>query len=214
MLKAIITVMINGCKLMLVTRERLDDTIDYHYNTTVKYDTLLYTPSGWRHRSVESSAPMGIHPWTVDSPHNSLLMRKRPNVIMWTVATPFTSSCWRYKIIMTSSNGNIFRVTVFVRGIHRSSVNSPHKGQWRGALTYSLICAWTQQLSRQWRRRWFETPSRSLWRHYIFFKDAKRRVKCFVNSDEVTKFCTHEIKSKTKTKMNTMEETAHQQHDV
>ena len=30
----------------------------------------------------------------------------------------------------------------FVRGIHRSPVNSPQKGQWRGALMYSLICVW------------------------------------------------------------------------
>ena len=29
-----------------------------------------------------------------------------------------------------------------VRGIHQSPVNSPHKGQWRGALMSSLICAW------------------------------------------------------------------------
>ena len=29
-----------------------------------------------------------------------------------------------------------------VRGIHRSPVNSPHKGQWPGALMFSLICAW------------------------------------------------------------------------
>ena len=28
----------------------------------------------------------------------------------------------------------------FVRGIHRSPVNSPHKDQWRGALMFSLIC--------------------------------------------------------------------------
>ena len=28
------------------------------------------------------------------------------------------------------------------RGIHRSPVNSPHKGQWRGALMFSLICVW------------------------------------------------------------------------
>ena len=28
----------------------------------------------------------------------------------------------------------------FVRGIHRSPVNYPHKGQWRGALTFSLVC--------------------------------------------------------------------------
>ena len=30
----------------------------------------------------------------------------------------------------------------FVRGIRRPPVNSPHKGQWRGALMFSLICAW------------------------------------------------------------------------
>ena len=88
-------------------------------------------------------------------------------------------------VMMTSSNGNIFRVTgplcgeftsltivystvysdadqwkhkssaslAFVRGIHRSRwiphtkasevpVNSPHKGQWRGAFMFSLICVW------------------------------------------------------------------------
>ena len=45
--------------------------------------------------------------------------------------------------MMTSSNGNIFRITGFyVRGIHRWPVNSPHKGQWRGALMFSLICIW------------------------------------------------------------------------
>ena len=31
----------------------------------------------------------------------------------------------------------------FVLGIHMSPVNSPHKGQWRGALMFSLICTWT-----------------------------------------------------------------------
>ena len=31
----------------------------------------------------------------------------------------------------------------FVNGIHQWLVDSPHKGQWRGALIFSLICAWT-----------------------------------------------------------------------
>ena len=31
----------------------------------------------------------------------------------------------------------------FLRGIHRWPVNSPHKGQWRRALIFSLICSWT-----------------------------------------------------------------------
>ena len=30
----------------------------------------------------------------------------------------------------------------FVRGIHRSPVNSLHKGQWRRAFMFSLICGW------------------------------------------------------------------------
>ena len=30
----------------------------------------------------------------------------------------------------------------FVRRIHRSPVNSPHKGRWRRPLMFSLICAW------------------------------------------------------------------------
>ena len=34
------------------------------------------------------------------------------------------------------------RYLPFVRGIRRSPVNSPHKGQWREALMFSLICAW------------------------------------------------------------------------
>ena len=34
------------------------------------------------------------------------------------------------------------RYWLFVRGIYRSPVNSPHKDQWRGALMFSLICVW------------------------------------------------------------------------
>ena len=41
-----------------------------------------------------------------------------------------------------------------------SPVNSPHKGQRRGALIFFLICA----LSKQWWGWWFETPSCPLWR--------------------------------------------------
>ena len=29
----------------------------------------------------------------------------------------------------------------YVRGFHRSPVNSPHEGQWRGSFMFSLICA-------------------------------------------------------------------------
>ena len=49
--------------------------------------------------------------------------------------------------MMTSSNGNIFpRYWPSVWGIRRSPGNCPHKGQWRGALMFSLICTWTNGL--------------------------------------------------------------------
>ena len=48
----------------------------------------------------------------------------------------------RFLAMMTSSNGNIFRVTgSFVRGIHRSPGNSPHKGPVTRDLDVSLILA-------------------------------------------------------------------------
>ena len=50
--------------------------------------------------------------------------------------------CWL--INMTSLNGNNIRVTGSLCGkIHLSPMNSPHKGLWRGASMFSLICAWT-----------------------------------------------------------------------
>ena len=54
----------------------------------------------------------------------------------------------------------------FVRGIHRSPVNFCHKGQWHGALMFSLICTLNKRLSKQSWGWWFDTPLRSLWRHY------------------------------------------------
>ena len=46
------------------------------------------------------------------------------------------STWWRHQMETFSA------LLALVRGIHRSPVNSPHKGQWRWALMFSLICAW------------------------------------------------------------------------
>ena len=75
------------------------------------------------------------------------------------------STWWRHQMAIFSA------LLAFVRGIHQSPVNSPHKGQWSGALMFSLIFAWTNDwLGKQWWGWWFETPSYSLWRHcnYLF----------------------------------------------
>ena len=38
---------------------------------------------------------------------------------------------------------HFLRYWPFVKGIHGSPVDYPHKGQWRWALMFSLICVWT-----------------------------------------------------------------------
>ena len=50
---------------------------------------------------------------------------------------------WRHEMKTFSA------LLLFVRGIHRSPVNSHHKGQWRGGLMFSLIYAWIHK--GQWR---------------------------------------------------------------
>ena len=46
------------------------------------------------------------------------------------------ASWWRHQMEAFSA------LLALCAGNHRSPVNSPHKGQWRGALIFSLICAW------------------------------------------------------------------------
>ena len=52
------------------------------------------------------------------------------------------------------------RYCPFVRGIHRSPVNSLHKGQWRRTLMFSLICAWTNGWANH-------RNAGDLWRHRV-----------------------------------------------
>ena len=71
----------------------------------------------------------------------------------------------KISFMMTSSNSSIFRVTGLLCG------NSPVTGEFPAqrpvtrSFGVSFDLPLNQQLSKQWRHRWFETPSRALWRH-------------------------------------------------
>ena len=94
--------------------------------------------------------------------------------------TTFSSQCysslvyvivWRQADIGSLNHDDIIKwrhflhYWPFVRGIHRSPVNSPHKCLWCGTLIFSLIYAWTNDLINNWDVGAFETSSRSLWHH-------------------------------------------------
>ena len=91
-----------------------------------------------------------------DSAHKWLNLINKPNYIGSYSEVPLYITP-----IKMSSNPRYWPV---VRGIHRSPVNSPHKGHWRGAF---FICYMrlNKQSSKQLKRRWFETTSSLIWRH-------------------------------------------------
>ena len=93
---------------------------------------------------------------------NAYLIKPRYNMLLWDIVlrTPQQFHTYRHIHGVVINMETFPALLAFVRGIHRSPVNFPHKGQWCGASVFSLICAYTN--SKQSRRRWFETPSRSL----------------------------------------------------
>ena len=80
----------------------------------------------------------------------------------WILCSPVTHIC-----IMTSSNGNIFRVTGQMCGEftgHRwiSGTKASDAELW---CYFSFDMRLEKRLSKQWRGWWFDTPSCPLWRH-------------------------------------------------
>ena len=64
------------------------------------------------------------------------------DVTMSTIASPITSLTIVYSTVYSGviKWKHFPRYWSFVRTIHRPPVNSPYKGQWRGALMFYLIC--------------------------------------------------------------------------
>ena len=76
-------------------------------------------------------------------PHNIYKMWSRDHVTSFIMGAHTPSAVKKHGSMITSFKWKHFpRNWPFVRGIHRSPLNSPHKGQWRGALMFSLICVW------------------------------------------------------------------------
>ena len=83
----------------------------------------------------------------------------RPFFTLWQTKGYFGQS------LMTSSNGNIFRVIGLLCGEFTGHRWIPQTKANDAELWCFLWFALETTVEKQWKRRWFETPSRSLWRH-------------------------------------------------
>ena len=91
--------------------------------------------------------------------------------------------CWQRSIIMiNSSNGNIFRITGPLWGEFTSHQWIPPKRSAMRSFDVFFDVCLNKRLTKPSRRRWFKTPSGSLWHHcndgidnsphYIFHKSC------------------------------------------
>ena len=71
------------------------------------------------------------------------------NIYRWLSAVSPVLMHWRYCSHFEEWK-HFTRYWPFVREIHWSLVNSPHKGQWRGALMFTLMLANTKCLTNSW----------------------------------------------------------------
>ena len=84
---------------------------------------------------------------------------------------------------------NLPRHWPFVRGIHRSPMSSPLKGQWRGAVMLSLICVWINGWVNNGEagdlRRYRAHYEVTAMQHPERFSDACREKRALLNSSLV-----------------------------
>ena len=119
---------------------------------TIVYSSVFSGADQRKHRRSASLAFVWrIHRWPVNSPHKWRVTRKMFPFDDVTMIIYGASLCFlqytREEAYWPEHDDVIKwkhfpRYWPFVRGIHRSPVYSPHKGQWRGALMFSLICVW------------------------------------------------------------------------
>ena len=82
-----------------------------------------------------------------------------------------------YDNMMTSSNGNIFRVTGHLCGEFTGPRWIPHTRPVTRSFDVFFDLRLNNRLSKQWWGWWFETLSRSLWRHRnVIMCDIKTRL--------------------------------------
>ena len=102
-----------------------------------------YVPRQWHThgRSGRVSVLLGDVVWLPRaSGGTTLLEQQRYSVYPNDCA--YDPTCWLAKHDDVIKWKYFPRYWPFVRRIHRSPVNSPHKGQWRRGLMFSLICVW------------------------------------------------------------------------
>ena len=101
----------------------------------------------------------------VITPLHSAWCRKFPGLIRLCCPHSVLNSDIFVLRVMRIKNSSHSSTLQCIFNIHRSLVNSSHKGKWNGAMMFFYLCLNKRLSTHSW-GWWFETPSHSLWPHY------------------------------------------------
>ena len=144
---------------------------------TIVYTTVYSNADQSKHQSSASLAFVwGIHRGPVNSPHkwpvtrkmlpfdDVIMIKRGPDKLKVDFMFHFLPDSAQVNIMMTSSNGNIFRVTGPLCG----EFTGPGELPAQRPVTRSFDVFFDQRLNKRLSKQswgwWFETPSWSLWR--------------------------------------------------
>ena len=138
--------------------------------------SISWKPVSWRHKGLMHQQPRYWLCWTgmIRSAHAKFYSNfdhKETSYILYHFNVFFrhhSSPLLQVDFLnymMTSSNGNIFRIAGLCEG--NPSVTGRFPSQWPVTRSFDVLfdLCLNERLSKQSRRRWFNTPSRPLWRH-------------------------------------------------
>ena len=100
----------------------------------------------------------------------------------------FSHSCYIMWVMMTSSNGNIFRVTGPLCGEFTGPGEFPTQRSVMRSFYVFFVLRLNKRLNKQPWGWWFETPSWSLWRHCNVVENSsscKTRIRLFYMVDTI-----------------------------
>ena len=114
---------------------------DQHWESLLMVWSLY--PPGTEEQAIMTSASCGMKQWE-SLTGTASIWSSSPSLGVAPESRFTPRHAWIQAVnkpMMTSSNGSIFRLLTLCAGNSPVPVNSPHKGQWRGALMFLFICA-------------------------------------------------------------------------
>ena len=132
------------CNTWIIQRKVFSGMIPLYFNIwiDVRLFTLeVFVINTWNNRFILQRSSISLDFCNKKRQKQNTLWHTTTKQMKWDINILRYVRIYMYETWWRHQMETFPRYWPFVWGIHRSPVNSPHKGQWGGALMFSCICA-------------------------------------------------------------------------